>query len=312
MMNLEWLRTFKTIYETGNLSTAAQTLFISQPGASLHLSSLESYTGYKLFERDTRKMVPTERGIILYNYIIHAVNKLVEAEEQFFGKSRINKPMISVGMSQEAFEHILEPHMATLPFNLILRFGDDTLLLQELKTGALDLILTTQQTSQAILDYTPFIKERLVLVCGSTSDTYQLDQLQDHNQVRQWLQTQLWYTTAADMSQLTHFWQTNFDSLPGFKPNYILPNSSTILRCLRNSMGFAVMPDFLCKKEIANKTVKLAWEGTQPVENTLYFAKRKKSNYSNEIGQLEQLLTKSIGGDALLPPPARSMRKFTI
>ncbi|MFC6100930.1 helix-turn-helix domain-containing protein [Olivibacter domesticus] len=58
-LDLEWLRTFKAIYETGTLSAAAQELFISQPGLSLHLNSLEVFTGYKL-DRSARKMVPTE------------------------------------------------------------------------------------------------------------------------------------------------------------------------------------------------------------------------------------------------------------
>ncbi|UON85535.1 LysR family transcriptional regulator [Dyadobacter chenwenxiniae] len=48
MLNLEWFRTFKVVYEVGTLSAAAQSLFISQPGVSLHLSALESYTGYRL------------------------------------------------------------------------------------------------------------------------------------------------------------------------------------------------------------------------------------------------------------------------
>lgn len=42
MVNLEWYRTFKAIYKTGTLTGAADALFISQPGVSLHLSSLES------------------------------------------------------------------------------------------------------------------------------------------------------------------------------------------------------------------------------------------------------------------------------
>jgi DNA-binding transcriptional LysR family regulator len=71
--NLEWLRTFKAIYETGTLSAAAQELFISQPGVSLHLNSLEAFTGNKLFDRLARKMVPTEKGKILYNYIFSNV-----------------------------------------------------------------------------------------------------------------------------------------------------------------------------------------------------------------------------------------------
>lgn len=43
--NLEWLRTFKAIYETGTLSAAAQELFISQPGVSLHLNSWKHLRG---------------------------------------------------------------------------------------------------------------------------------------------------------------------------------------------------------------------------------------------------------------------------
>lgn len=302
MMNLEWFRTFKAIYETGNLSTAAQSLFISQPGASLHLSSLETYTGYRLFERETRKMVPTERGIILYNCIIDAVNKLVEAEHQFFGKSKADKPMISVGMGLETFEHVLEEYITQLPFHLILRFGAYPQLLHDLNTGTLDLILVPEKGRHANLEYTPFITERMVLISSNATDTCQLDQLvmeKNNTQLMQWLKEQVWYTTAADMEQLKNFWQANFDCLPDFKPSYIVPNSSSILRCLRNGNGFAVMPDFLCKKEIQNNMVKLAWQGTTPVENTLYFGKRRKSVYANEIRQLEQLLKNNMDGNAL-------------
>ena len=83
MINLEWFRTFKVIYEAGTLSAAAKDLFISQPGVSLHLSSLESFAGHRLFDRDTRKMVATERGTMLYNFIIDHMNKLEEAEKLF-------------------------------------------------------------------------------------------------------------------------------------------------------------------------------------------------------------------------------------
>src|SRR5262245_6594076 len=107
MLNLEWFRTFKAIYETGNLTAAAQMLFISQPGVSLHLNSLENYTGHRLFERETRKMKPTERGVILYNCIIDPINKLAEAEESFFRNSKVERPTISVGMGFETFEHTL-------------------------------------------------------------------------------------------------------------------------------------------------------------------------------------------------------------
>lgn len=296
MLNLEWFRTFKAIYETGNLSAAAQSLFISQPGVSLHLNSLETYTGYRLFERETRKMVPTERGTILYNCILEPVNRLVEAEEVFHRNSRVVKPTISVGMGFETFEYTLEEHLAQLPFNLILRFGEYPQMLHDLDCGKLDLILTPQKGRQANLEYTPFTKERLVLISGSETDTAAFEQhIQDNDRtaIRQWLKEQIWYTTTADMEHLKSFWLSNFDALPDVKPNYVVPYCCSILRCLRNGKGVAVMPDFLCRKEIAQGTVKLVWEGDPHVENTLHFGKRKKTIYANEIRQLEQLLTRN-------------------
>jgi len=96
--NLEWIRTFKAIYETGTLSAAAQELFISQPGVSLHLNSLEAFTGYKLFDRAARKMVPTEKGKIFYNYIVDPLTKLEKGEQYFHKRAKEERVTISVGM----------------------------------------------------------------------------------------------------------------------------------------------------------------------------------------------------------------------
>lgn len=296
MINLEWFRTFKVIYEAGTLSAAAQTLFISQPGVSLHLSSLESYTGHRLFDRDTRKMIATEKGTFLYNYIIEHMNKLEEAENIFHRKSKLIKPTLSVGMSMEIFQCMLESHVSDLPFNLITRFGDYMEMLQELNSGKLDLILTPQKRTQHNLVYTPFKKERIILICGGKTDTAELDDLlqkNDCNAVREWLTTQVWYATTADMEHLKRFWSASFNALPAFRPNYVVPHYGSILRCLSNNKGFAVVPDFLCRQEIATNMIKLAWEGSSPFEDTLYFGKRKTTAYPEEIKQLEAILAKS-------------------
>ncbi len=296
MLNLEWFRTFKVIYEAGTLSAAAQVLFISQPGVSLHLSSLESYTGYRLFERDTRKMMATERGIMLYNYIIDHMNKLEEAEQVFHRRSKMLRPTVSVGMGFELFQHTLEPYISSLPFDLITRFGEHQQMVQDLNNGALDLILTQQKGNQNNMAYTPFTTEQMVLICGSQTDTEELDQLaltNDRPAIKKWLSVQTWYTRAADTEQLKRFWEANFGSLPEFRSNYVLPYFSSILRCLANGKGFALVPDFLCKRYVSDNEVKLAWEGSFSVENTLYFGKRKKNVYADEIMQLEEILSRN-------------------
>lgn len=296
MINLEWFRTFKVIYEAGTLSAAAQALFISQPGVSLHLSSLESYAGHRLFDRDTRKMVATERGKMLYNFIIDHMNKLEEAEHNLHRKSKVEKPTVSIGISIEIFQYMLEAHISDLPFNLVTRFGDYPQMLQELNNGTLDLILTPQKGTQYNLEYKPFTKERIVLICGNGTDTTELDELllkDDRPSLKEWLSGQIWYTTASDMEHLKRFWSASFDTLPSFRPKYVLPSLGSILRCLSNGKGFAVVPDFLCGSGIEDNSIKLAWEGSPPVENTLYFGKRKSTAYPEEIKHLEEILARN-------------------
>ncbi|PUB34493.1 DNA-binding transcriptional LysR family regulator [Elizabethkingia sp. YR214] len=291
--NLEWLRTFKAIYETGTLSAAAQELFISQPGVSLHLNSLEAFTGNKLFDRLARKMVPTEKGKILYNYILDSMKKLEEGEQHFHKRTQNERVTISVGMCFETFQYTLEEHISELPFNLIIKFGEYPQMQHDLDNGMLDLIITPQKGSQQNLHYQPFSKERIVLIAGNETDTNDLEELLHERKIKDaanLLKQQLWYSTAADMEHLKNFWLKHFGEHPDFSPNYIVPNISSIIRCLSDSKGFSVVPDFLCADVLNSGKIKMVWEGTHPVENTLYFGTRKKTMYQEEINQLEKLL----------------------
>lgn len=293
--NLEWLRTFKAIYETGTLSAAAQELFISQPGVSLHLNSLEAYTGNKLFDRSARKMVPTEKGKILYNNVTDSLKKLETAEQHFHRRTQGERSTISVGMCFETFQYTLEEQISSLPFNLIIKFGEYPQMQHDLDNGLLDLIITPQKGNQQNLSYQPFSKERIVLIAGGKTDTTAINKLIKKNQFKEvadLLKQQLWYSTAADTDNLKSFWKTNFGQHPDFSPNYIVPNISSIIRCLSDCVGFSIVPDFLCRESLRQKKIKLVWDGAQPLENTLYFGTRKKTIYQKEIDQLQKLLAK--------------------
>ncbi|MGV0924224.1 LysR family transcriptional regulator [Empedobacter tilapiae] len=291
--NLEWLRTFKAIYETGTLSAAAQELFISQPGVSLHLNSLEAYTGTKLFDRLARKMVPTEKGKIFYNYIIDPLKKLENGEQHFHKRSQNERITISVGMCFETFQYTLEEYIAELPFNLIIKFGEYPQMQHDLDNGLLDLIITPKKGTQQNIFYESFSKERIVLIAGNKTDTSEIEQLIEESEIEKvadLLKQQLWYSTAADMTHLRDFWTNNFGEHPDFSPNYIVPNISSIIRCLSDNSGFSIVPDFLCSDALINNKIKIVWKGLNPVENTLYFGTRKKTMYQQEINQLENLL----------------------
>jgi DNA-binding transcriptional LysR family regulator len=107
--------------------------------------------------------------------------------------------------------------------------------------------------------------------------------------ISDWLKRQVWYSTAADMENHKNFWLRNFGHHPDFKPNYIVPNISSIIRCLSRGKGFSIIPDFLCRDAIDDGVIKLIWEGNIPLENTLYFGTRKKTIYAKELNTLQQI-----------------------
>ena len=294
MVNLEWYRTFKEIYENGTLTKASIALYASQPGVSVHLNALEAYVGKKLFKRTSRKMIPTEEGKFLYDYIIESLKKLEIAEQHFKKTTQEKKPSLNIGMCSEMFQLIIEPEIPKLNFDLVARFGAHTDLIKDLNGGILDLVITPkkQNEKKSLVEYIPFSKERIVLVAGNKTN---VTEMQKHIKSKNvtLLETELlqnvWYSSSNEMGHFRRFWFENFKKKPAFKPNYILPNITSIIRCLNHGTGLAVVPDFLCQEQILRNEIKLVWEGEVKTENTLYFASRTDLQYKKELDKIKNI-----------------------
>ncbi|KXX69342.1 LysR family transcriptional regulator [Flammeovirga sp. SJP92] len=296
MVNLEWYRTFKEVYENGTLTKAANALYSSQPGVSVHLNALESYIGKKLFERTSRKMIPTEEGKFLYEYIIGSIEKLEKAEQHFRRTSQDRKPSLHIGMCSEMFQLVLEQKVPQLEFDLIAKFGSHIDLIKDLNNGLLDLVITpkTPDTKNQQITYIPFSKERIILIAGNNVDTSEAETLIKEKKwkaLEELLQQKTWYSASNEMEHFRRFWFENLGKKPAFKPNYILPNISSIIRCLYQADGMALVPDFLCKEDIRDGKIKLVWEGKVSTDNTLYFASRSDLKFKKELQYIERIFT---------------------
>ena len=290
MINLEWIRTFRTVFEKGSMTAAAESLFISQPGVSLHLSSLESHIGYRLFDRFPRKLVPTERAKLLYNSIVDPIRQLEETERKFQKNSEEDRPTLTVGMCFETFQESLEKHLAELTVDLISEFGSYRALLEKLEKGLIDLVVTPHRIERRDVVYRPFSKENIILVAGKGTSLEGFRDAADTNDagvLQAWLKRQKWYGITGDNEHLTRFWLLNFKGHPDFRPNYIVPNIHSIIRSLSVSPGLAVIPDFLCRTQLEEGSLTRLWDGFSPLSNTFYFARHKKEYYPGAIDELE-------------------------
>ncbi|MFR8313683.1 MAG: LysR family transcriptional regulator [Ruminococcus sp.] len=82
--NLSLYHIFYTVSRTGNISTAAKELYISQPAISRAIKKLESNLDTTLFKRSSRGVTLTPDGQILYEKVKGAFDLLSEGEIPFF------------------------------------------------------------------------------------------------------------------------------------------------------------------------------------------------------------------------------------
>lgn len=95
---LRQIEAFRAVVEVGTVSRAAELLRISQPAASKLLIHLEDDTGMKLFDRDSGRLVLTERGMRLYEEIeriFSGVDQIARAVEMV---RREDRGQLNVGV----------------------------------------------------------------------------------------------------------------------------------------------------------------------------------------------------------------------
>lgn len=288
MVNLEWYRTFKAVYQTGSLTAASKALFISQPNVSQHLSSLEAHVGKTLFERKPR-IVPTEYGKLFYTQVVEPLEKLEKVEASFNTAClKTQLPIIRLGAVQEYFQAVLSEHITRIDANLILSFGRTHDLLGQLHKGTLDFVVATKLTDYKNIVFEPIRQERFIIAGSAGIDTTEFDQYvndEDWGNAEAWLLAQTWFAYSADLAIIRRFWQKNFAKRPAIKPYCVIPDMTVILKSLKYSTALTIAADYLVDDEL-----KIIWNGIVPAENTLYLAFDKTKVTSDMVSLMKQFV----------------------
>ncbi len=280
MVNLEWYRTFKAIYQYGTLTRAAQELMISQPNMSIQLASLESYIGQQLFVRLPRKMMPTEYGKQLYTQIVESIDNLERVETEF-KRTVLNKaPSIRLGTPAEIFNDYLAEHVGNQKdLHLTVEYGLADTLTEKIISHDLDIAIITRQNKSADnLTYEALFTESFMIVCNPAMNTTDFDVCAEKNNIEdieKWLKAQKWIAYSTDLALIRRFWRENFKKRPILKLHATIPDNDAILRAVGNSDALAASSDLIAGKALEERLVKILWKGNIPATNTLYLAYNK-------------------------------------
>jgi DNA-binding transcriptional LysR family regulator len=294
MVNLEWYRTFKSVYKNGNFSLAAKELFISQPAVSQQMSMLEAHVGYKLFNRKSKGVEPTEYAKLLNNLIIEALDRLENVESGFRSKALDANRLITVGLSKHLFISLGSVLVSQFDY-IDFSFHENDVLFELVDAKKIDFAIVTAKydTFDTIQKKLGEIKQVIV---GSTTinstDFKNQIKSNDYDAVENWLNEQKWFSHDSGIPHIKLFWLHVFNKKrPSMVPNYIIPSEHEMLEVLSRNNGVAVAWDLNAKKFITENKLQLLWESNLMPTTTVYLLSAKNTNFNTTIQEIEAELT---------------------
>ncbi|MBF4471672.1 LysR family transcriptional regulator [Flavobacterium sp. HJJ] len=298
MVNLEWYRTFKSVYKNGNFSLAAKELFISQPAVSQQIVMLEAHVGYKLFNRKSKGVEPTEYAKLLNNLIIDALDRLENVENGFRAKAFNSNRLISVGISRHLMSSIGSALVSKFDF-IDFSFHINDALFDLVNTKKLDFAIMTKQfdTFDTIQKKVGEIKQVIVGSANLDFSGFESKKKnQDYAAIENWLNEQKWYSHDAGIPHIKLFWLHVFaKKRPSMVANYIIPSEYEMLEILSENTGVAVTWDINAKNLIEEKKLQLIWNSDEMPSTAVFLLSGKNSNLTAVFEDIENELKAVLG-----------------
>lgn len=295
MVNLEWYRTFKSVYKNGNFSLAAKELFISQPAVSQQIGMLEAHVGYKLFNRKSKGVEPTEYAKLLNNLIIEALDRLENVENGFRAKAFDANRLISIGISKHLMSSLGSVLLSKFEF-IDFSFYENDQLFELVDSKKLDFAIVTKKYDTFDTIQKKLGEIRQIIVGSNTIDAsdFKLNiKNKNYNAVENWLNNQKWFSHDARIPHIKLFWLHVFDKKrPSIIANYIIPSEYEMLELLSKNTGIAVVWNSNAKTFIADKRIQLLWETKQMPSTEVFLLSGKKENIIEIFGTIEKELKK--------------------
>ncbi len=293
MADLEWYRSFLAVYRAGTVSGAARTLFLTQPAVTQHLAALETLIGEPLFTRSPRQMIPTTRGKQLYCQVVQALETLEQVSQEI-QSTAAELPLLRCGSPREYFADVALSHFITLPYRLILRFGETRALIEEIEREQLDVVIATQQIASREVEYHRVDEEHFRVVgppdlAPLTVDTSR-SEVEQLEAVEQWLTTQKWISYGVELPIIRRYWLQCFRKRPMFQAALVIPDLYVIAKAIEKGGGVSILPDYLCHERIEAGQLQSLWEPSQKVTNEFWLAYRKVDRNDAKIKDLRQRL----------------------
>lgn len=171
-MDLRQIETFCKVAEFKSFTKAADSLYLTQPAVSQHISALEKELGTRLFERSGRNVHLTHPGELFLSYAERIVNMADEARRSVAEMEKGERGRVTVGAGSTTtifnLPRVLHALRERHPgIDVIVRTGTSREVAHMVMANEVDLGLITSPVDQEEIVVTPLCEEKIVAVVGA-------------------------------------------------------------------------------------------------------------------------------------------------
>lgn len=259
-MNLKRLESFVKVVDCRSFSKAAKNLYLTQPTVSAHISSLEEEFQCKLFLRNTRNIVLTEKGKILYQYASKMIFLKDKIKKEFLQERGEEKDIIVIAASTIPSQYILPEVIGSFgkrypqkKFKII--EADSAKVMQNIIEGIADIGLTGTVIDKNSCHYLPFYKDELIIIMPNT-EKYQ--RIQKEQTGIEWILDEP--IIMREEGSGTRIETERYLERIGIDPKSLniianMENPESIKRSVRNAIGITIISKLAVREEIEDGTI---------------------------------------------------------
>ena len=154
-VRLELYRVFLEVAKQGNISAAAQNLFISQSAVSQSVKQLEEQLQVRLFSRSTRGVSLTSEGKLLLEYVSHALGLLQSGEEKIAASRQLLTGELIIGASDTVTKTYLLSRLEAFhkdypDIRIRILNGTTSMVLDYLHAGQVDIAFASEAPDETV------------------------------------------------------------------------------------------------------------------------------------------------------------------
>jgi DNA-binding transcriptional LysR family regulator len=172
-MQLESLKMFCDVVETGSFSRAAQLNHVTQSAVSQQIRALETRYAQKLLSRSARHVMPTPAGERLFRGCKEILTRFSEVEEEIREQSAEIVGTCTVSTIYSVGLHELHSIMKSLfkahpKVNMRLNYRRSDQVYDDVILGSAEIGIVAYPQPRAGVDILPFRDDQLAVVCAPT------------------------------------------------------------------------------------------------------------------------------------------------